>query len=114
MAHTTPGLAAASAVGALAYSAFFLALSLVTRRPVLLGLVYVLIWEGLLGGLLDGIRWLSVTWWSAAITDEVTGGPALVDKMSLTYAITATVVVIIGATSLASQKLQRYNFTADE
>ena len=31
-----------------AYCALFLALSLLTRRPVLLGLVYVLIWEGLL------------------------------------------------------------------
>ena len=42
-----------SAVGALAYSAIFLALSLVTRRPVLLGLVYVLIWEGLLGNIVS-------------------------------------------------------------
>ena len=37
----------------LAYSALFLALSLLTRRPVLLGLLYVLIWEGLLGNLLS-------------------------------------------------------------
>ena len=34
-----------------AYSALFLLLSLLTRRPVLLGLVYILVWEGLLGPL---------------------------------------------------------------
>ena len=43
-------------VGALAYSALFLMLSLVTRRPVLLGLVYILMWEGLLGNFVSGTR----------------------------------------------------------
>src|SRR5262245_14906402 len=38
-------LTVASALGALAYCALFLALSLITRRPVLVGLLYVLIWE---------------------------------------------------------------------
>ena len=85
-----------------------------TRHAVVVGLIYVLIWEGLLGGLLDGIRWLSVTWWSAAITDEITGGPARVEQMSPAYAITATAVVIVGATWLAGQKLRGYSYTADE
>jgi hypothetical protein len=58
----------------LTYSALFALASVVTRHAVVVGLMYVLIWEGLLGGLLDGIRWLSVTAWSAAITDEITGG----------------------------------------
>lgn len=114
----TPRLGVGFAVGGLAggltYCAVFAFTSVLTRHAVVVGLIYVLIWEGVLGGLLDGIRWLSVTWWSAAITDEITGGPALVDKMSLTYAITATVVVITGATLLASHKLRRYNYTADE
>jgi ABC-2 type transport system permease protein len=114
----TPGLGLGFAVGGLAggltYCALFAFASVLTRHAVVVGLIYVLIWEGLLGGLLDGIRWLSVTRWSSAITDEITGEPALVDSLSLPYAITATVVVIIGATLLASQKLQRYNYTADE
>ena len=63
---------------------------------------------------MDGIRWLSVTWWSAAITDQVTGGPDLVDKLSPTYAVAAIVVVIVGGTWLAAHKLRGYNYTADE
>jgi ABC-2 type transport system permease protein len=108
------GFAVGGLAGGLTYCAVFALMSVLTRHAVVVGLIYVLIWEGLLGGLLDGIRWMSVTWWSAAITDEVTGGPALVDKMSLTYAVTATVVVIIGATVLASHKLRGYSYTADE
>ncbi|SDT35914.1 ABC-2 type transport system permease protein [Friedmanniella luteola] len=108
------GFAVGGLAGGLTYCALFALASVLTRHAVVVGLVYVLIWEGLLGGLLDGIRWLSVTWWSAAITDEITGGPALVEKMSLTYAVAATVVVVLGASWLASHRLRGYNYTADE
>ena len=108
------GFAVGGLVGGLAYCALFALASVMTRHAVVVGLVYVLIWEGLLGGLLDGIRWLSVTRWSAAITDEITGGPALAGQLSPTYAVTATVVVIIGATWLAGHRLRGYNYTADE
>ena len=67
------GLAVGSALGALAYCALFLALSLLTRRPVLLGLLYVLIWEGLLGNLLAGTRVLSIQQYVVAVADRVSG-----------------------------------------
>ena len=54
-----------------AYSALFLALSLVTRRPVLLGLVYVLIWEGLLGSFVSGTRVLSIQQYVIALADRI-------------------------------------------
>ncbi|HWS36724.1 MAG TPA: ABC transporter permease, partial [Actinoplanes sp.] len=53
-------LAVAAVVGALAYSALFLLFSLISRRPVLLGLVYILVWEGLLGNFVSGTKILSV------------------------------------------------------
>lgn len=108
------GFAAGGLAGGLTYCALFAVASVMTRHAVVVGLVYVLIWEGLLGGLLDGIRWLSVTRWSAAITDQITGGPALVEKLGPTYALTATAVVILGATWWASHRLRGYNYTADE
>ena len=58
-------------VGACAYSAFFLLLSLLTRRPVLLGLVYILIWEGLLAQFVSGTRVLSIEQYVIAITDRI-------------------------------------------
>ena len=57
--------ASASLVGGWAYCAVFALLSVMTRHAVVVGLIYLLIWEGLLGGLLDGIRWLSITRWPA-------------------------------------------------
>ncbi len=60
----------ASLLGGTAYCAIFALLSVLTRHAVVVGLIYLLIWEGLLGGLLDGIRWLSVTRWSAEVVDR--------------------------------------------
>ncbi len=49
-----------SALGALAYSALFLFLSLLTTRALIFGLIYVFIWEGLVTGLFSGTRTLSI------------------------------------------------------
>ena len=64
-------LAIGAAVGAFAYSALFLLLSLLTRRPVLLGLVYILVWEGLLGNFVSGTKSLSIGQYVATITDKL-------------------------------------------
>ena len=53
---TTFAFAIACAAGGAAYAAAFVALSSLTARALLAGLVYVLIWEGALGGLLEGTR----------------------------------------------------------
>jgi len=108
------GFALGSLAGGLAYCALFSLLSVLTRHAVVIGLVYLLIWEGLLGGLLDGIRWLSITRWAAAITDEVAGDLSLVTDLGVTYAIVATVVVIVGCTWLTGRRLRGFNLTGDE
>jgi len=54
------GFAVACLVGGSAYAAAFVALSVYTSRAFLLGLAYVLIWEGVLAGLLEGTRFMSV------------------------------------------------------
>ena len=80
-------LAAAAAVGALAYSALFLALSLVTRRPVLLGLVYVLIWEGLLGNFVSGTKVLSIQQYVIALADRMAPTGLLSTTVSVPVAV---------------------------
>lgn len=50
----------AAIVGAFAYTAVFLTLSLLTGRALILGLGYVLIWEGAIANLLPGTRVLSI------------------------------------------------------
>ncbi|HEX2301876.1 MAG TPA: ABC transporter permease subunit, partial [Pseudonocardiaceae bacterium] len=80
-------LALASAVGALAYSAFFLALSLVTRRPVLLGLVYILVWEGLLGRFVSGTRVLSIEQYVITLADRIAPSALLDGRVSVPIAV---------------------------
>ena len=94
-------------------TALFALLSVVTRHAVVVGLVYLLVWEGLLGGLLDGVRWLSITRWSAEVADRV-AGLTLVAQLPLTYALAAGVVVIVGGTWLTGRRLRAFNLTGDE
>ncbi|MFU8851629.1 ABC transporter permease [Micromonospora sp. SL1-18] len=106
-------LAAASALGALAYSALFLALSLLTRRPVLLGLVYVLIWEGLLGRFVDGTKVLSIQQWVIALADRMAPTDLLGTTVSVPVAATLTALVAIGATALAVDRLRSFSVAGE-
>jgi len=106
-------LVAASAVGALAYSAVFLALSLVTRRPVLLGLVYVLIWEGLLGNLVSGTQVLSIQQYVVTIADWIAATPLLDDSVGRVTSIVMAALVTAGFTWLAIERLRSFSVAGE-
>ena len=53
--------------GAAAYAAIFTWAGLATRQALLIGLVYVFIWEATLAAYLDGIRFLSVRRYTLAL-----------------------------------------------
>ncbi|MFG1904245.1 ABC transporter permease subunit [Micromonospora carbonacea] len=106
-------LAAASAVGALAYSALFLALSLLTRRPVLLGLVYVLIWEGLLGSVVSGTRVLSIQQYVIALADRITPTELLLGDVSVPVAAVMSVLISVGFTALAIDRLRSFSVAGE-
>jgi ABC-2 type transport system permease protein len=113
-----PSLGFAFAVGSLiaglAYCALFALLSVMTRHAVVVGLIYLLIWEGLLGGLLDGVRWLSVTQWAGEIVQSIAGNITLVSDLGLVYAVVATSLVIVLGTWLTGRRLRAFNLTGDE
>ncbi|WBB74565.1 ABC transporter permease subunit [Micromonospora sp. WMMD1128] len=106
-------LVAASAAGALAYSALFLALSLVSRRPVLVGLVYVLIWEGLLGRFVNGTKVLSIQQWVIALADKMAPTPLLGTTVSVPVAAVLTALVAIGFTALAIDRLRSFSVAGE-
>lgn len=105
--------ALAALVGGSAYCALFALLSVMTRLAVVIGLIYLLVWEGLLGGLLDGVRWLSVTRWSAELVDAV-ADLSLVDDLPLTYAVVALAFVLGAGTWETGRRLRAFNLTGDE
>jgi ABC-2 type transport system permease protein len=107
------GLALAAAVGSFAYCAVFLALSLLSRRPVLLGLLYLLIWEGLLGNLLAGSRLLSVQQYTVAVAAETTSSGLLHGRVSVPVAVTMSALFLVGGTLLAIDRLRSFRLTGE-
>jgi ABC-2 type transport system permease protein len=108
------GYALGALVAGVTYAAVFVMLSTVTRHAVVFGLVYVLVWEGLLGSVLSGIRWLSVTQWGSAVAARVSDDFGLQARLGLTYALVAAAVVTVVAVWFAGQRLRSFALTGEE
>jgi ABC-2 type transport system permease protein len=107
------GLLAGTAVGALAYCALFLAVSLLTRRPVLVGLAYILVWEGLLTNILTGTRVLSIQQYAISVADRVSGTDVFTGSLSPQVSLLMAAGVAIVATGLAVDRLRSFALTGD-
>lgn len=106
-------LAAAGVVGALAYSALFLALSLLTRRPVLLGLLYVLIWEGLLGNFVSGTSVLSVQQYVVSLADLWAATELIAGTVSTGVAVTMSIAFTVAGTWFATNRLRSFSVAGE-
>lgn len=103
------GAAVGTAIGATVYATVFFALSLVTGRALAIGLVYVLVWEGVLAGLLEGVGALSIRQYtlaiSAAIAHPGVADPGLLDARA---ALALSVVAVAVAVAVAIRRLSSY------
>ncbi|HEY6596484.1 MAG TPA: ABC transporter permease subunit [Asanoa sp.] len=106
-------LVAGSVIGAVAYTALFLALSLITRRPVLLGLVYVLVWEGLLGNIVSGTRALSVQQYVVSISDKIADTSLFAGTVSIPVSAVMAGLVTVGFTVLAIDRLRSFSVAGE-
>ena len=86
--------------GACAYSAAFGALSLRVKRPVVIGLVYVLFWEGSIATFAPSARWLSLGAYARAV---VAGGlPSSTDFNVPAIGSFAAAAVLAGLAAVAT------------
>jgi ABC-2 type transport system permease protein len=116
------GLAVAYAVGAtvavVAYSALFLLLAVVSRNAVVVGLLYALIWESLIGGFVPGAQTLSIQQWALAVAERVLGDDAVRygvrSAVEFGTAVPLLLVVIAGAVWYAGARLRTLRLTSDE
>jgi len=67
------GFTVGAALASLLYCAGFLAVSLFTRRALIIGLLYVIAWEGSLSRLFLGTRTLSVREYATTVTEAISG-----------------------------------------
>ncbi|WP_144119217.1 ABC transporter permease [Catellatospora sichuanensis] len=107
------GLALACVAGAIAYSALFLALSVVTRRPVLVGLLYVVIWEGLVSNLVAGTRTISVQHYVIQFAAELSGTTLFGTTVSTGVAAVMAVLITAVGTWLATQRLRSFSVAGE-
>jgi len=112
------GFAVAAAVAGIAYCALFLLLAVVTRNAVVIGLVYALVWEAVIGNFVPGAQAVSIQQWSLALTDRIVGSRlAELDvrpAVELTTAVPLLLAVLIGCTWYAGTRLRSIRLSSAE
>ncbi len=95
--------------GAAAYAAIFTWAGLATRHALVLGLVYVFIWEATLAAYLEGVRFLSVRRYALAVVQALDADRlATVDvTLSAAAGIAGVILVVAGFAVLAVRRLKR-------
>ncbi|MEX2010735.1 MAG: ABC transporter permease [Chloroflexota bacterium] len=103
---TTVGFAVAAAVAAFAYVVLFLAASVFTGRALILGLIYTLVWEGALAGILEGTRQFSIREATLSLAAALApAGSGIQGGLELGGAVGLVAVVIAGGLALAIWRL---------
>jgi ABC-2 type transport system permease protein len=106
--------AVATAVAAIAYSAVFLLLGTISRNAVVIGLIYALVWEALLGRLVAGARNLSIQQWSLSFAEEIaTAGSRISSEVTLAAGAILLTAVTIAALWYAGQRLRSLTLASE-
>jgi len=96
------------AVGSFAYATAFVAVSVVTSRALVVGLVYTLLWEGWLAGILPGTQRLSLREATLGMVDAIAPASPARSGIDAGGAVILLVVVLAGGFLVASTRLARY------
>jgi ABC-2 type transport system permease protein len=114
----TANLAVAFAVGMLlggiAYCAIFVALAVVSRFAVAIGLIYALVWESLIGNFAPGAKSLSVQQWAYSVTDALTSASPVHSTVALGVALPLLIIVTLGGTLIAGWRLSTLSVVSSE
>lgn len=107
--------AVASALASVAYSALFLLLGTVTRHAVVIGLVYALIWEALVGSVVPGARVLSVQQWGLSLAERIAAdGTGVSSSVGPVTGVVLLLVVTVLGGWFAGHKLRTLSPQAGE
>jgi ABC-2 type transport system permease protein len=107
------GLLAGALTAAVIYNALFVMLSVVTTRAIAFGLLYLIVWEGLLANLVPGVGLLSVSQYSLSVANSIAHYPALHAHLTLGTAAALAVIVTVAALVTGTRRLSRFSITGD-
>jgi len=95
-------------VGSVCYASLFLAVSLFTRRALVIGVGYMLVWEGALSFMLPGIANLSIRQYALGAANAIYKLPVQESRLSSDTAFILAGVLIAVSLSLAVWRLMRF------
>jgi ABC-2 type transport system permease protein len=107
------GLFAGALVGSVIYNALFVMLSALTTRAIAVGLLYVLIWEGLLGNFVSGARELSIGHYALSVANGIAHDASLHAGLSVATAVILGAVVTVAALIYGTSRLSRFSLRGD-
>ena len=76
------------------------------------GLLFVLLWEGLMGGLLSGIRWLSIGAWGKELASAVSDAVSA-PGTGLTYALAAAAILVALGVWFTGDRLRSFSMRGE-
>lgn len=100
-------------VGSAVYSAAFVLASVLTTRAIAFGLLYVVVWEGLLSNLVGGVRILSIAHYSLGVANAIHPDKSLGAGLSLSTSLILAIVVTVGGLYLAVRRLETFSLAGD-
>ena len=99
--------AAAAALGTAAYSSLFVLVGLLVKKPIMWGIGYVLLWEGLAVGLGDFAARLSLRGYTRSVLSQVAEIDYGFDAHTTTTALVVLAAVAVAGLALAALRLNR-------
>ena len=104
----TSAVTVSAIAGVLMYAALFVWLGLVSPQAVGIGLLYIVLWEGLFTGYVAGVRLLSIRYYSIALMHGLDERRFAFDEhLALPAALALTALVIGGFLWLSIRQLRR-------
>jgi ABC-2 type transport system permease protein len=107
------GLFVGALVGSVVYNAVFVMLSVLTTRAIAVGLLYVLIWEAVLGNFVSGARLLSVEQYSLGVANGIAHDAALNAGLRLSTSVIMGAIVTVAALAYATRRLSEFSLKGD-
>ena len=110
MKHRNEMRPSSAAIGFLAYSCLFTLIGSMSTRAIVIGLVYVMMWEGALSIFVSGIKYLSIRQFTLALLSGIESGIEINQAFSLPsalYSAVALVLVISVSVLLTVWRLRR-------
>jgi ABC-2 type transport system permease protein len=108
------GFAMGALVGGIAYCALFIAIAVMTRFAVTIGLIYALVWENLLARYTPGAKTLSIRQWAISITDLTTNATAVTSDVHGSTAVPLLITLTALGVLFAGWKLRTLSITGTD